>query len=79
MAGYILAILVVTYCRNNFPSGPCNPNFDILSIFAAVLVSLILLMKNVIQIWTEKEKKRIYSSCIHFLGLLMFISYCIYG
>jgi hypothetical protein len=68
---YAFAFVAVWYCGMNFKSGPCTPNLDIFSWLMANLLSLVLLLKNVLQFAISKERKRIYSIIIHAIAFLL--------
>jgi len=48
--GYAVVFLCVWYCKLNFKSGPCTPNLDIFSWLIATALSIILLLKNGVQL-----------------------------
>ena len=55
-------------CGIYFKSGPCTPNFDILSWFIACIVCLGLIFKNFIQIVGMRDYSRSYVLMIHIVA-----------
>jgi len=68
---YAFAFVTVWYCGMNFKSGPCTPNLDIFCWFMATLSSLVLLLKNMVQLAVSREKKKIYSISLHAIAFLL--------
>lgn len=56
---YAFAFIDVWYCGTNFKSGPCTPNLDIFSWVIASLLSLLLLLKILVEFAFSREKKKI--------------------
>ncbi len=73
---YAFAFMAVRYCGINFKSGPCTPNLDIFSWFMMTLLSLVLLLKNTVQLAVSKDKKKICSISIHAIAFLLL---CVWG
>ena len=68
---YLLAFAGVWYCGINFNSGPCTPNLNIFFWLLTTLISLVLLLKDVVQLAVLKDKKKVYSISIHAIAFLL--------
>jgi hypothetical protein len=73
---YALAFLAIWYFEKNFKSGPCAPNLDIFAWFSITVLSLIFLLKNVVQLIVSKESTRIYTTSLHAIAFLLL---CLWG
>lgn len=71
---YVIAslMIVVINASGKFKSGPCTPNLDILSVYAVVVLNIVLLIVNVIKALVMKRQTRL-SVTVHFFVLLIWI------
>ncbi|PSR53970.1 hypothetical protein AHMF7605_10790 [Adhaeribacter arboris] len=68
---YLFTFISIGFCIQNFKSGPCTPNLDVLSWLVALLVSSIVLVKNMIQAIFTQKLMRVYGTFIHLAGLTL--------
>jgi hypothetical protein len=80
LAFYGLGLVVIILFNNtpSFKSGVCGPNFDFVSAFLYFVVSVVLLMKSVIDTIRNKDKKYLLLTNVTVIALL-FLSLWISG
>ena len=72
---YYASVAIIVGLINSsdqFKSGPCTPNLDVLSFFLALLISFILLIINGILAFVKKKPTK-YSFFIHSIVLISWL------
>jgi len=71
---YLIAILIIVLINvsGKFKSGPCTPNFDVLSVFVLAILNVILLIINGIKVFVLKKEMKL-STIIHLVILVIWI------
>ena len=70
---YAIVFFAVWFCGENFKSGPCTPNLDILSWLVAILFSFACLILCLWQFFTLEKKTQFPILFIHLLACTLLI------
>jgi hypothetical protein len=71
---YSIALILITIANTSsqFKSGPCTPNFDLISLFLLGPLSFILLLINGVQAFIRNKQNK-YSFYLHLLAIIVWL------